>query len=92
MWKYKDALAQSGTYDELFKRFNGYLDSLGLIVNEGKIVDASFVIAPRQRNTREENKKIKEGKGKELFNDNPHKKCHNVAQSESSGNLFPLPS
>ena len=71
VWKYKDALAQSGTYDSLFKRFNGYLDSIGLIVNEGKIVDASFVIAPRQRNTREENKKIKEGKGKELFNDNP---------------------
>ena len=76
VWKYKDALAQSGTYDELFKRFNSYLDSIGLIVNEGKIIDASFVIAPRQRNTREENKKIKEGKGKELFNDNPHKKCH----------------
>lgn len=63
VWKYKDALAQSGTYDSLFKRFNGYHDSIGLIVNEGKIVDASFVIAPRQRNTREENKKIKEGKG-----------------------------
>ena len=60
----------------MFKRFNRYLDSIGLIVNEGKIIDASFVIAPRQRNTREENKKIKEGKGKELFNDNPHRKCH----------------
>lgn len=66
VWKYKDALAQSGTYDSLFKRFNEYLDSIGLIVNEGKIVDASFVIAPRQRNTREENRKIKEGKGDEL--------------------------
>ena len=92
VWKYKDALAQNGTYDELFKRFNRYLDSIGLIVKEGKIIDASFVIAPRQRNTREENKKIKEGKGEELFNDNPHKKCHNVAQSESNGNLFLLPS
>ena len=92
VWKYKDALAQSGTYDSLFKRFNEYLDSIGLIVNEGKIVDASFVIAPRQRNTRDENKKIKEGKGDELWNDNPHKKCHNVAQSESNGNLFLLPS
>ena len=65
VWKYKDALAQSGTYDELFKRFNRYLDCIGLIVNEGKIIDASFVIAPRQRNTREENKKIKEGKEKD---------------------------
>lgn len=76
VWKYKDALAQNGTYDLLFKRFNEYLDSIGLIVNEGKIVDASFVVVPRQRNTREENRKIKEGKGDELWNDNPHKKCH----------------
>ena len=76
VWKYKDALAQSGTSDLLFKRFNEYLDSIGLIVNEGKIIDASFVIAPRQRNTREENRKIKEGKGDELWNGNPHKKCH----------------
>lgn len=71
VWKYKDALAQSGTYDLLFKRFNEYLDSIGLIVNEGKIVDASFAVVPRQRNTREENKKIKEGKGDELWNDTP---------------------
>ena len=76
VWKYKDALAQAGTFDLLFKRFNEYLATLGLILHEGKIIDASFVIAPRQRNTREENKKIKEGKGDELWNDNPHKKCH----------------
>ena len=76
VWKYRDQLAKGGTFDRLFVKFNEYLDGLGLIVNEGKIIDASFVIAPRQRNTREENKKIKEGKGEELFNDNPHKKCH----------------
>jgi len=55
--------------------FHKQLDELGLIVNEGKIVDASFVEAPRQRNSREENKKIKEGQGGELWEDKPHKKC-----------------
>ena len=49
---------------------------MGLIVNEGKIVDASFVIVPKQKNAREENKMIKEGEGRELWNDNPHKKRH----------------
>lgn len=44
-------------------------------MNEGKIIDASFVVAPRQRYTKEENKKIKEGKGAELWKDQPHKKC-----------------
>ena len=76
VWKYKDVLAKAGTWDKLFAQFNKYLDSIGLIVNEGKIVDASFVVAPRQRNTREENKQIKEGRGEELWKDKPHKKCH----------------
>jgi hypothetical protein len=52
------------------------LTAKGLIINEGQIVDASFVEVPRQRNTAEENQKIKEGKGDELFNENPHKKRH----------------
>ena len=50
-WKYKDELAKTGTFDLLFKKFNEYLSTLGLILTEGKIIDASFVIAPRQRNT-----------------------------------------
>ncbi|MBQ6955739.1 MAG: transposase [Bacteroidales bacterium] len=67
VWAFKNALAQAGTFDLLFGKFNEYLGTLGLILNEGKIIDASFVIAPRQRNTREENKTIKEGKGDELW-------------------------
>ena len=46
----------------------------GFIFNEGQIVDASFVLAPRQRNSREENKKIKAGEGDELWSDKPNKK------------------
>ena len=38
----------------------------GLVFTEGKIIDASFVEAPRQRNTREENRKIKDGEGDDL--------------------------
>ena len=42
---------------------------MGLFVNEGKIVDASFVEVPRQRNSKEENAKIKAGEGEDLWND-----------------------
>ena len=59
IWKYREELTRCGAYDELFKQFYTHLQSLGLIVNEGKIIDASFVVSPRQRNTREENKAIK---------------------------------
>jgi len=50
------------------------LDKLGLIVNEGKIIDASFVETPRQRNSREENKQIKEGVIPERIEANPNVK------------------
>jgi hypothetical protein len=69
-------LTNSGLVEELFEQFKQYLKSKDLIMNEGKMVDASFVITPRQRNTREENKTIKEGKGNELWNDKPNKKRH----------------
>lgn len=38
------------------------------------MVDASFTVAPRQCNTREENQQIKDGRGNELWNDEPNKK------------------
>jgi hypothetical protein len=62
---------------ELFYFFGKELETLGLIVNEGKIRDASFVEAPRQLNGREKNKQIKEGKGAALWNDNSAKKSQN---------------
>jgi len=76
VWHVKNLLGKAGTFDVLFDRFREYLDRKGLSFNEGKIIDASFVEAPRQRNTHEENGQIKSGKGKELWKDNPHKKCH----------------
>lgn len=76
VWKVKNTLSKAGTFDALFDKFRSYLDSKGLSFNEGKIIDASFVEAPRQHNTREENGQIKSGNGKQLWADNPHKKCH----------------
>lgn len=76
VWKYREALTACGVYDRLFAMFREYMESRGLVFNGGKIIDASFVVAPRQRNTREENRQIKDGKGDELWEDNPHKKCH----------------
>jgi IS5 family transposase len=47
---------------------------MGLFINEGQIIDASFVEVPRQRNKKAESEIIKEGKGNELWNDKPYKK------------------
>jgi len=76
VWAFREALTTKGLVEELFNQFRDYLEGKGLIMNEGKMIDASFTVAPRQRNTREENKMIKEGKGDELWNDKPNKKRH----------------
>lgn len=76
VWAFRENLTNKGLVEEIFSIFTKYLESKGLIMNEGKMIDASFTVAPRQRNTREENKIIKEGNGDELWNDKPNKKKH----------------
>jgi IS5 family transposase len=76
VWVFRENLIKSGLVEILFKQFTEYLLNRGLIFNQGQIIDASFTVAPRQRNTREENTKIKSGEGDDLWNENPHKKSH----------------
>ncbi|MDR2384655.1 MAG: IS5 family transposase [Tannerella sp.] len=74
IWLFKNRVTEKGLEKILFQQFNDYLDSLGLFINEEQIIDASFVEVPRQRNHRDENKQIKEGKGSELWENEPYKK------------------
>jgi IS5 family transposase len=76
IWTFQENLIQKGVEEKLFLQFHRYLEDLGLYVNEGKIVDASFAEVPRQRNRKAENAIIKEGRGDELWNDKPNKKRH----------------
>jgi IS5 family transposase len=76
VWAFREVLTMHNLVEKIFLQFNSFLESKGYIMTEGKMVDASFTLAPRQRNTREENKIIKEGKGNDLWNDQPNKKRH----------------
>jgi IS5 family transposase len=76
VWLFRENLTNSGLIPLLFNQFIAFLEDQSLILNEGKMVDASFTIAPRQRNTRDENAKIKKGEGGDLWNDNTNKKKH----------------
>ena len=76
VWLFRENLTKTGLAGELFDLFQGCLWDNGMILNEGKMVGASFTVAPRQDNTREDNKMIKEGKGDELWKDQPCKKRH----------------
>ena len=72
IWLFRENLTNAGVIDKLFALFNKQLESKNLITKTGCIVDASFVEVPRQRNTRDENKEIKNGKIPENW-DNPKK-------------------
>lgn len=49
------------------------LSSQGLIANSGKVVDATIVKAPMQRNSKDENEKIKSGKAVPEWEATPNK-------------------
>jgi IS5 family transposase len=76
VWSFRERLTKTGLVEELFEHFVLFLEEKELIFNEGQMIDASFTVAPRQRNTREENKSIKNGEGNNLWNDKPNKKKH----------------
>ena len=59
IWKFKNDLAEAKSAEKLFCMFDEFLEKEGLISHKGTIVDATFVDAPRQRNSRDENKKSK---------------------------------
>ena len=76
VWSFRERVTKTGLVEDLFEQFISFLEEKELLFNEGQMVDASFTVAPRQRNTREENKEIKNGEGDNLWNDQPNKKKH----------------
>jgi len=62
IWHFREELNNAKILDTVFYRFVEQLEQKGIITHSGSIVDATFVDVPRQRNTKNENKEIKEGK------------------------------
>jgi len=60
IWLFKEKLGADGVV-ELFNQLDSLLLGHGIIGKEGVSVDASFVDVPRQRNTKAQNKSIKDG-------------------------------
>jgi len=73
IWHFRERLIDMELIEPIFKLFLIELDKLDLIVNEGKIIDASFVEVPKQRNSKEKNEQIKSGTIPKEFIDNPNK-------------------
>ena len=77
IWKYREQFTEAGLFEKLFELITTEIrKEIPQIDHEDVIIDSTFNVSPRQRNTKEENDIIKSGEGKSLWNDNPHKKCH----------------
>ena len=73
VWLYREQLAQAGVIEALFEDFDGYLEKQGYLAMGGQIIDASIVPVPKQRNSRDETTRIKEGETPEGWEEQPAK-------------------
>jgi IS5 family transposase len=61
IWAFSERLSQAGAADVIFGDLNRQLYKAGYWSRGGQIVDATIVPTPIQRNTKEENTRIKQG-------------------------------
>jgi IS5 family transposase len=61
IWVYRELLRQGGLLKKLFDGLLEQIEGAGYVACRGQIVDAAIVEAPRQRNRREENERLKRG-------------------------------
>ena len=73
IWLFREKLTKAGAIGPLFERFDATLRQSGYIAMSGQIVDASLIAAPRQRNTQDEKKAIKDGRIPDAWKDQPAK-------------------
>ncbi len=69
IWLYEDLLSKNEAGKGLFDRFFQAIKDKGYITREGSIVDASFIEAPKRRNTQEQREALKRGETPEEWDD-----------------------
>jgi IS5 family transposase len=72
IWLYEDLLSRNEAGKELFDKFFETIHDKGYITKSGSIVDATFIEAPRRKNTKEQREKLKSGQIPEEWNDPKH--------------------
>ena len=70
IWLFREQLVQQALIEPLFEEFSRQIEQAGYYARKGQIVDASIVAAPKQRNGRDENARIKAGETPEDWSQN----------------------
>lgn len=72
IWVYEEMLSKSNAGKKLFDMFFQAIEEKGYITRTGSIVDASFMEAPKRKNTKEQREKLKSGEIPEEWADTEH--------------------
>jgi IS5 family transposase len=72
IWLYEDMLSKSETGKKLFDLFFKEIEARGYITRSGSIVDASFIEAPKRKNTKEQRESLKKGETPKEWADPKH--------------------
>jgi len=72
IWLYEEMLSKSEAGKDLFDKFFEELHKQGYVTHAGSIVDASFMEAPKRKNTKEQRETLKKGETPEEWNDSEH--------------------
>lgn len=72
IWLYEEKLSKSGAGKELFETLNKQIEAKGYITRTGSIVDATFIEAPKRKNTKEQREQLKNGEIPEEWDDKEH--------------------
>lgn len=70
IWFFREQLTEAKLIENLFTQFDKFLSESGFSAKKGQIIDASIVAAPKQRNSRDENKAVKQGEIPEDWSEN----------------------
>lgn len=73
VWLFRHQLTKQELIKPLFEQFDEYLIEQGYAAQGGQIVDATLIPVPKQHNSEDENKLIKQGKTPQSWQDKPHK-------------------
>ena len=88
IWLFREKLTKAGAIQALFDRFDAALRANGYIAMSGQIVDASLIAAPKQRNTDDEKKAIKQGRVPDGWQDKPAKLRHKGSRCALDGEVL----
>jgi len=74
IWAFRERLTKAGVVSDLFKRFEKALHDAGYIAMSGQLVDSTLVAAPKQRNSDDEKRQVKDGRtAAQIWPENPSK-------------------